>query len=104
VAPTPQPTDGAATALRAVRDGGRLATITSDPPASERAIAISSVYVRPDAAQLELAVQALAGAPLAFTVGASFALREADVALERAITGGGGSVILEFPASPRAAA
>ena len=40
---------GAASALAAVRDGGRLATITSDPPASEREITITTLYVRPDA-------------------------------------------------------
>jgi NADPH:quinone reductase-like Zn-dependent oxidoreductase len=43
---------GAATTVQLVADGGRLATITTDPPAEERAIAISNVYVRPDAAQL----------------------------------------------------
>ena len=37
---------GATVAIRAVADGGRLATITSDPPVEERGIAVSSVYVR----------------------------------------------------------
>lgn len=46
--------DGAASALRGVRDSGRLATITSDPPPSERGIRVDSVYVRPNAAQLEV--------------------------------------------------
>jgi NADPH:quinone reductase-like Zn-dependent oxidoreductase len=88
--------DGAATALRAVRDGGRLATITSDPPPSERGIAIGSVYVRPDAAQLESAVQALAEGRLEFRLGASFPLAQADVALKRATAGAGGAVVLEL--------
>lgn len=87
---------GAATALRAVRDGGRLATITSDPPASDRGIAVSSVYVHPDAAQLEAAVQALAAGRLELTVGASFSLEEADLALEHATAGRGGAAVLEF--------
>jgi NADPH:quinone reductase-like Zn-dependent oxidoreductase len=43
---------GAAEAIRAVSDAGRLATITSDPPAPERAIAVSNLYVRPDGDQL----------------------------------------------------
>src|SRR5437667_10210024 len=38
---------GAASAIEAVADGGRLATITSDPPGQQRAITVSSLYVRP---------------------------------------------------------
>jgi NADPH:quinone reductase-like Zn-dependent oxidoreductase len=87
---------GAARALVAVRDGGRLATITSDPPASERGIGIASVYVRPDAAQLELAVQELAAGRLEFELGASFPLAEADAALAYAVAGRGGAVALEI--------
>ena len=45
--------DGAGDAIRAVRDGGRLATITSDPPEQERGITVSNVYVRPDGGQLD---------------------------------------------------
>jgi NADPH:quinone reductase-like Zn-dependent oxidoreductase len=85
---------GATSALAAVRDGGRLATITSDPPDAERGIGIASVYVRPDAAQLELATQALAAGHLEFELGASFPLAQADEALARAIAGGGGAVVL----------
>ncbi len=44
--------DGAAVALAAVRDGGRLVTITSDPPESERGIEVVSLYVRADGEQL----------------------------------------------------
>src|SRR5262249_27807783 len=39
---------GAAHALGAVKDGGRLATITSDPPGAERGIEVRQVYVAPD--------------------------------------------------------
>ena len=39
---------GAASAIRAVADGGRLATITSDPPGGQRRITVSSIYIRPD--------------------------------------------------------
>src|SRR5689334_59747 len=42
----------AATTLNAVADGGRLATITTDPPQEGRGIAVADVYVRPDGKQL----------------------------------------------------
>jgi hypothetical protein len=42
----------AATALRAVADGGRLATITGDPPPREREVAITDVFVQADGARL----------------------------------------------------
>jgi NADPH:quinone reductase-like Zn-dependent oxidoreductase len=87
---------GAVTALRAVTDDGRLATITSDPPACERRSAISQVYVRPDAAQLEFAVQALAAGRLEFTPGGSFSPEEAAPALELAAAGGHGAVVMEL--------
>jgi NADPH:quinone reductase-like Zn-dependent oxidoreductase len=85
---------GAVSALAAVRDDGRLATITSDPPETERGVGIASVYVRPDAAQLELAAQALAAGRLEFELSASFPLGQADAALARAVAGGGGAVVL----------
>ena len=87
---------GASSTLQAVRDGGRLATITSDPPEPERGIGISSVYVRPNARQLDRAVQALADGELEFKLGARFPLAQADAALERAIRGVGGAVALEL--------
>ena len=40
--------NGSADAIGAVRDGGRLATITQDPPDERRGIEISSVIVQPD--------------------------------------------------------
>lgn len=87
---------GAATALRAVRDGGRLATITSDPPELQREIQIASVYVRPDAAQLELACQAFDQGHLEFVPGPSFTLADAAAALALAVQGGAGAVVLEL--------
>src|SRR3954449_6643944 len=48
---------GAASAVRLVRDGGRLTTITEDPPAAERQITITSLYVRPDGSQLRALVE-----------------------------------------------
>src|SRR5919199_1802483 len=49
----------AATTLKAVADGGRLATITTDPPQEERGIAVSNVYVRPDGRQLSALAELL---------------------------------------------
>jgi NADPH:quinone reductase-like Zn-dependent oxidoreductase len=87
---------GAARAMAAVRDGGRLATITSDPPDPARGIRVDSVYVRPDGPQLELACNALAAGQLPFTIGARFPLADAGAALARAIAGRGGAVVLEL--------
>jgi NADPH:quinone reductase-like Zn-dependent oxidoreductase len=85
--------DGAARALAAVRDGGRLVTITSDPPQRERGIEVVSLYVRADGEQLARAGQDLAAGRLEFEPGASFPLGEADAALARAVTAGGTAVL-----------
>src|SRR3954464_2581665 len=72
---------GAADAIRAVADGGRLATITSDPPGEERGITVSSVYVRPDGHQLRRLAQLLANRQLAISVAITYGLRDAAEAL-----------------------
>jgi NADPH:quinone reductase-like Zn-dependent oxidoreductase len=87
--------DGAGHAIRAVRDGGRLATITSDPPEQERGITVSSVYVRPDGGQLDALGRLLAAGQLEIPVATSYELRDvadavATVVSERA----GGAVAL----------
>jgi NADPH:quinone reductase-like Zn-dependent oxidoreductase len=81
-------------AIAAVRDGGRLVTITSDPPPPARGIAVESLYVRPDAAQLTRTAVALAGGQLSFVVAAEFGLEDARSALEYAVQGAGGAVVL----------
>lgn len=86
---------GAASAIEAVRDGGRLATITSDAPDLQRGIDIRSVYVRPDAAQLEQAAEELASGRVTFNLGARFPLTQAAAALARAAAGGG-AIALEL--------
>src|SRR4051812_7910342 len=54
--------NGSADAIATVRDGGRLATITQDPPDEQRSIEISSVIVQPDGRALgELAELLAAG-------------------------------------------
>jgi NADPH:quinone reductase-like Zn-dependent oxidoreductase len=50
----------AAEILDVVRDGGKLATITSDPPASVRGVRVREVYVSPDGARLGRLAELLA--------------------------------------------
>jgi NADPH:quinone reductase-like Zn-dependent oxidoreductase len=78
---------GAREAIRAVRDGGRLATITSDPPEPVRGIAVSSVYVRPDGGQLDSLARLLAGGQLEISVATNYELRDAADALATAVNG-----------------
>jgi len=78
---------GAATALQAVARDGRLATITGDPPAPERGVAVADVYVRGDGARLAELVAALADEILSLHVAATLPLAEAATALRDAVTG-----------------
>jgi NADPH:quinone reductase-like Zn-dependent oxidoreductase len=88
---------GAATAIRTVADGGRLATITSDPPSQQRGITVSSIYVRADGSQLgELAKQFAAG-QLAMPVAASYRLADAAQALAQATGGHAARAIVLTP-------
>jgi NADPH:quinone reductase-like Zn-dependent oxidoreductase len=85
---------GSAYAVRAVRDGGRLATITADLPPAERGIALSDIVVVPDGARLARLVPLLA--PDAITVAASYPLAEAAAAMARLHQGThGAAVVLE---------
>jgi len=86
---------GAASAIRAVADGGRLATITSDPPSQQRGITISSIYVRADGNQLRNLAQQFGDGQLEIPVAASYRLTDAAQALAQA-TGGhvGGAIVL----------
>jgi len=78
---------GAATALKAIARDGRLATITGDPPAPERGVAIADVYVRGDGARLAELVAALADEILSLHVAATLPLAEAATALRDAVSG-----------------
>jgi NADPH:quinone reductase-like Zn-dependent oxidoreductase len=85
---------GAAAVISTVRDGGRLATITSDPPDEERGIVVSSVYVRPDGAQLRTLSELLAGRRLEITVGSTLGIDDAGAALAMATHGRGGRAVV----------
>jgi len=89
---------GSADAVRAVRDGGRLATITSDLPAAERGIAMAEVYVAPDGARLRRLAALLAGGVLTVPVGARFPLAQAAQAMGRVGQGTHGeAIVIEAP-------
>jgi NADPH:quinone reductase-like Zn-dependent oxidoreductase len=81
-------------AIGTVRDGGRLATITSDPPSEQRSIQISSVYVRPDGRQLQGVVDLYGKGRLTIEVGPAYPIAEAASALEAAKRGSGGRAIV----------
>src|SRR5436309_1337174 len=76
---------GAATTLQAMA-GGRLATITGDPPQPERGITVADVYVRADGARLAALVAALAEGQLSLHVAATLPLSDAATALQGATT------------------
>ena len=80
--------------MKAVRDRGRLATITSDPPAAERDIAVRAVLVAPDGGQLSALVQLLADGALTVSVGERFPLGQAGPALARARHGSHGTAVV----------
>jgi NADPH:quinone reductase-like Zn-dependent oxidoreductase len=81
---------GAADAITAVRDGRRLATITSDPPATDRGIEVRQVY----GARLARLGELLAAGTIRVTVGAAYWLDEAGRALARVRRGSGGQAIV----------
>lgn len=89
---------GSAQAIQAVRDRGRLATITSDPPPAERDIAVRALYVAPDGRRLASLVRLLAEGVLTVSVGARFPLEQAGTALARTQHGAHGSAIVLEPA------
>ena len=79
--------EGAGDAIRAVRDGGCLATITSDPPEQDRGITVSSVYVRADGGQLDGLGRLLAAGQLEISVARSYELLDAAEALATVVSG-----------------
>jgi NADPH:quinone reductase-like Zn-dependent oxidoreductase len=93
---------GAASALQAVADNGRLATITGDPPPPERGITVADVYVRADGARLAELVAELADGQLSLHVAATLPLTDAATALQRAVTGhAAGATVLAPEQSPK---
>ena len=78
---------GAAAAMTALADGGRLATITPNPPASNRGIGVTAVYVRSDGAQLDRLTALLDSHRLSIPTPRSCSLDQAAVALAQVVAG-----------------
>ena len=88
---------GSARAIRAVRDRGRLATITADPPPTERDITVREVYVAPDGRRLSRLVELLAQGALAVSVSERFPLEQGAAALAQVGHGAPGSAVVLQP-------
>jgi NADPH:quinone reductase-like Zn-dependent oxidoreductase len=78
---------GAAAAMTALADGGRLATITPDRPASTRGISVNAVYVRSDGAQLDCLTALLASGRLSVPTPCSCSLDQAGYTLANIVAG-----------------
>jgi NADPH:quinone reductase-like Zn-dependent oxidoreductase len=86
----------AASLLPLVLDGGRLATITGDPPPGERHIRVSNAYVRADGILLEQLAVRFAQRGLAIPIGAVHSLSEAGRVLAEVVSGrAAGGVVLD---------
>ena len=86
---------GAASALKAVADSGRLATITGDPPPAVRGITVTDLYIEADGAGLAALAEQLEIGSLSLNVGATFGLSDAAIALRGTVTGHGtGATVL----------
>jgi NADPH:quinone reductase-like Zn-dependent oxidoreductase len=94
--------DGAADAARAVRDGGALATITSDPPRAGRGITVREVYVAPDGPRLCRLVGLLAQGAITVTVSQRYPLEQAAAALDQVRRGAHGTALVLQPLSQSA--
>ena len=79
--------DKPASTIRAVADGGRLATMTPDAPSQERGITLSSISVRADGTQLRKLAQRLADGQLEIPIAPSYRPTDAAQALAQP-TGG----------------
>lgn len=90
--------DGAASALTAVRDGGRLVTITGDPPPAARGITVTAVEVAPDGRGLARLIGLLAEGALTIEIGARYRLADATAALAEVRGGTGGTAVVIQPA------
>jgi NADPH:quinone reductase-like Zn-dependent oxidoreductase len=93
----------AATTLKAVSDGGRIATITGDPPQEERGVAVSDVYIRPDGAQLSALAQLLACRTLSVPIASVRPFEEAAQALREVVAGADGAIVLSLRPEERCA-
>src|SRR5215831_513727 len=86
----------AATTLKAVADGGRLAMLTGDPPREERGVAVTDVYDRPDGRQLSALAELLAHGTLRVPIASVRPFEQAAQALREAVAGADGAIVLSL--------
>ena len=84
----------AAATLTAIRDGGALVTITSDPPAAARGVRVSQVYVAPDGPLLTWLGGQLAAGVVTVTPAVDYPLSQVASALAQVNRGTGGKSVL----------
>jgi Zinc-binding dehydrogenase len=88
----------ASTPIGAVADAGRLATITSDSPATERGIRMSSCFVVPDGGALSQMAARSVARSLSIPVASTGELSEAAGALAAVASGKtNGGIVLTLP-------
>jgi NADPH:quinone reductase-like Zn-dependent oxidoreductase len=88
---------GAADAVRAVRDGGRLPTITSDVPPAGRGIGLAGIVVGPDGARLGALVALLAQGAITVATLPGFGFEGAAAALAQVRRGTHGAAVVLDP-------
>ena len=88
---------GARDAVRAVRDSGRLATITGDLPGRERAITMTAVQVVPDGARLRRLISLLEQGAISMAIGAWYPLEAAAEAMAQVQQGTHGEAVVLRP-------
>ena len=87
---------GSPALLPLVVDGGRFATITGDPPPSERGIQVVNAYVAPDGPLLEAAVGQVVARGLTIPIAGIYGFADAADALQAVVEGRAeGAVVLD---------
>jgi NADPH:quinone reductase-like Zn-dependent oxidoreductase len=89
--------DGAEEAAATVRDGGRLATITGEPPHIGRGIAVTAIQVIPNGSRLTHLLTLLASGRVTIELAAVRPLEEAAAALALARRGMHGAAVVLGP-------
>ena len=87
----------AANLIPLVADGGRLATITGDPPDSQRGIEVSNVFVEPDGEALAKLAADLVERRQTIPIAMVYGLSEAGTALAEAVNGEARGAVLIDP-------
>ena len=82
--------------MKTVADGGRLATITGDPPREERGVAVSDLYIRPDGRQLSVLAELLAHGTLSVPIASVRPFEQAAQALRDVVAGADGAIVLSL--------